>query len=103
MKDPGMAAAEGLAAFGEGQYDLAFSKLRAAQPKFQIMGGSHAQRDVFERVTIDAGLRAGRLDETAALIAERTALRNGAVDAFTDARMKMIARARGLKPTVAAE
>ena len=103
MKDPGVAAAEGLAAFGEGQYDLAFSKLRAAQPKFQIMGGSHAQRDVFERVTIDAGLRAGRLDETAAVGAERTALRNGAVDAFTDARMKMIARARALKPTVAAE
>ena len=103
MKDPGVAAAEGLAAFGDGQYDLAVSKLRAAQPKVQIMGGSHAQRDVFERVTIDAGLRAGRLDETAALVAERTALRNGAVDAFTDARMKMIARARALKPTVAAE
>ncbi|MEL6649100.1 MAG: tetratricopeptide repeat protein, partial [Pseudomonadota bacterium] len=103
MQDPGLAAAEGLAAFGEGQYDVAFAKLRAAQPKFQIMGGSHAQRDVFERVTIDAGLRAGQLDATAALIAQRTQMRKGAVDAFTQARMQMIADARALKAGVAAE
>ena len=103
MNDPGLAAAEGLAAFGEGQYDVAFAKLRAAQPKFQIMGGSHAQRDVFERVTIDAGLRAGQLDATAALIARRTEMRKGAVDAFTEARMRMIADARALKSGVAAE
>ncbi|MEO0751457.1 MAG: tetratricopeptide repeat protein [Pseudomonadota bacterium] len=103
MKDPGLAAAEGLAAFGEGQYDVAFAKLRAAQPKFQIMGGSHAQRDVFERVTIDAGIRAGRLDETAALVAQRTKLRKGAVDAFAEARMRMISDARDLKAGVAAE
>ncbi len=103
MNDPGLAAAEGLAAFGEGQYETAFAKLRAAQPKFQTMGGSHAQRDVFERVTIDAGLRAGRLDDAEALIAARTVLRSGAVDAFADARMKAIADARNLKATVAAE
>jgi tetratricopeptide (TPR) repeat protein len=103
MKAPGMAAAEGLAAFGEGQYDVAFTLLRAAQPQFQIMGGSHAQRDVFERVTIDAGLRAGRLDEAEALVAARTVLRNGAVDAFADARMKMITDARAHAAFVAAE
>ncbi|MEM7733805.1 MAG: tetratricopeptide repeat protein [Pseudomonadota bacterium] len=103
MKNPGLAAAEGLAAFGEGQYDLAFACLRAAQPAFQIMGGSHAQRDVFERVTIDAGLRAGKLDETAALIAERTNKRNGAVDAFADTRMQQVEDARALKASVAAE
>lgn len=103
MKNPGLAAAEGLAAFGEGQYDVAFSHLRTAQPAFQIMGGSHAQRDVFERVTIDAGLRAGKLDETAALIAERTSKRNGAIDAFAETRMKQIEDARALKASVAAE
>ena len=32
------------------------------------IGGSHAQRDVFERMTIDAGLRAGRYDATEAIL-----------------------------------
>ena len=31
--------------------------LAAARPAMQLAGGSHAQRDVFERVTIDAGKR----------------------------------------------
>ncbi|MEM7440326.1 MAG: tetratricopeptide repeat protein [Pseudomonadota bacterium] len=103
MCHPGLAAAEGLAAFGEGQYDLAFAKLSAAQPKFQIIGGSHAQRDVFERITIDAGLRAGRLDAAEVLLQTRTALRAGREDAYTAARTQMINDARDLRPSVAAE
>jgi len=103
MQDPGLAAAEGLSAFGEARYDVAFAKLRAAQPRFQSMGGSHAQRDVFERVTIEAGLRAGALDATETLLAERTQLRNNTPDAFADSRMQRIAKARAVQASVAAE
>lgn len=103
MGNPGLDTAQGLAAFGEGQYDAAFAKLSAAQPQFQIMGGSHAQRDVFERITIDAGLSAGRLEAAETLLLERTRLRNGCEDAYTAARMQMITDARALQGSVAAE
>lgn len=103
MADPGVAAAQGLAAFGEAQYDMAFAQLQVAQPRFQAMGGSHAQRDVFERVTIEAGLRAGRLDAAEILLNRRTKLRDGAPDTFAATRLQMISEARALQATVAAE
>ncbi|MEM8664578.1 MAG: tetratricopeptide repeat protein, partial [Pseudomonadota bacterium] len=45
------------------------------------IGGSHAQRDVFARLTIDAAIRAGRNEEARALIKSRAQLR-GAYDRF---------------------
>jgi hypothetical protein len=103
MDNPGVAAAEGLAAFGAAQYATAFDKLRAARARFQRMGGSHAQRDVFERVTIEAGLRAGRLDATETLLRARSSMRDGAIDAFAEKRLRMIADAREIRATFAAE
>ena len=103
MEDPGVAAAKGLAEFGAGKYASAFAHLQAAQPRFQTMGGSHAQRDVFERVTIEAGLRAGQLDATETLLQKRSALRSGAVDRFAQTRLKAIAEARGHQTSLAAE
>ena len=91
---PGVAAAEGLAAFGEGRYDAAFGYLSGARAAMPRMGGSHAQRDVFERITIDAGLRAGRLDAAQAILADRTARRNGAEDQFAATRFDLISRTR---------
>ncbi|KMW59920.1 TPR repeat domain protein [Candidatus Rhodobacter oscarellae] len=96
MHRPGMATAQGLAAFGDAQYDAAFSHLKHAQRDFQAMGGSHAQRDIFERLTIEAGLRAGRLAESEMLIRARSALRDGAADAFTETRLAEIARLNAL-------
>ncbi|MBU2957659.1 tetratricopeptide repeat protein [Paracoccus sp. 1_MG-2023] len=90
IAEPGLTAAEGLAAYGEGQYGAAFRNLVQAQPRMQTVGGSHAQRDVFERITIDAGMRAGYLSETEALIRKRTALRGGIEDAFAAARMEQL-------------
>ncbi|MEP5153926.1 tetratricopeptide repeat protein [Planktotalea sp.] len=103
MKAPGVAAAEGLAAFGEGDYQRAFAGLSAGHTKFQSLGGSHAQRDVFERLTIEAGLRAGRLDETKTLLDERTALRGGHEDTFAARRMSQIESARRSQRSIAAE
>jgi len=91
---PGVAAAEGLAAFGAGDYARAFDRLSAARAHMPTIGGSHAQRDVFERVTVDAGIRAGRLEAAAAILADRTALRAGHADSFAETRMARIAAAR---------
>ncbi|WP_375230363.1 tetratricopeptide repeat protein [Roseobacter sp. S98] len=92
--DPGVAALAGLNAFAEGRYDAAFSDLAAARPAMQTIGGSHAQRDVFERLTIDAGLRAGRYDATEAILQDRLARRAGKADRYTTSRLESISQAR---------
>lgn len=92
--DPGVAAASGLNAFAEGRYDAAFSDLASARPNMQSIGGSHAQRDVFERLTIDAGLRAGRYEQTEHILHARLKQRAGQADRFTKTRMASIAEAR---------
>ncbi|MEL7099376.1 MAG: tetratricopeptide repeat protein [Pseudomonadota bacterium] len=93
---PGLCAMAGLEAFAENRWDQAFQNLASARPYMQTIGGSHAQRDVFERMTIDAGLRAGRLDRTEAILAERTALRAGKQDRFAATRAEAIANARAI-------
>ena len=101
MLKPGVATSEGLAAFGEANYDTAFSRLKSAQPHFQAMGGSHAQRDVFERLTIEAGLRAGRFTEAEELLRARTVLRAGNEDSFAASRMTQLSELRALAATAA--
>ncbi|WP_227268862.1 tetratricopeptide repeat protein [Roseobacter weihaiensis] len=91
---PGLAALAGLNAFAEGRYDAAFADLVAARPDMQSIGGSHAQRDVFERLTIDAGLRAGRYTQTEAILNDRLARRAGNADRYTKTRLASIADAR---------
>ncbi|MEP3918181.1 tetratricopeptide repeat protein [Ascidiaceihabitans sp.] len=94
VADPGLAALAGLNAFSEGRYGDAFVNLATARPAMQTIGGSHAQRDVFERMTIDAGIRAGRIDETEVILGERMAQRAGHRDRFTSSRFASLADAR---------
>jgi hypothetical protein len=94
MAEPGMATAAGLEAFGEADYAGAFSNLKSAYGDLQKAGGSHAQRDVFERLTIDSGIRAGFLDEAEAFLAARAAKRGGAEDRYAIARRTMIAEGK---------
>jgi len=89
----GHPAATGLAAFRAGQYSLAFERLRRARPELQRVGGSHAQRDVFSRLMIEAGLRAGLWDAAEAELTARAA-RRGTADGFTHRRLEAVARAR---------
>lgn len=96
VDDPGTAALAGLNAFSEGRYDAAFRNLAAARPQMPTIGGSHAQRDVFERMTIDAGLRAGCYDATAAILQERQTLRGGHIDRFAATRFEKLNTARGI-------
>ncbi|MEW2913493.1 tetratricopeptide repeat protein [Leisingera sp. JC11] len=94
MAAPGCAAADGLEAFGDGNYKAAFANLSTARATMQLAGGSHAQRDVFERITIDAGLRAGQLDEVEAILDDRCVKRGGTEDNYALARRALIAEGR---------
>ncbi len=94
LAHPGLACANGLAAFAEGDFNASFIALSAARPVMQSIGGSHAQRDVFERLTIDAGIRAGQADKAEALLLQRISQRAGAEDHFTALRRNAIAALR---------
>ena len=91
---PGLSGLDGLNAFAEGRYDAAFNALCAARPDMQTIGGSHAQRDVFERITIDAGLRAGRLEQTEAILEDRLSRRAGQADRYTQTRLAQLSETR---------
>lgn len=89
MRDPALSVAKGLKAFFEGAPALAFANLSAARSSMQLIGGSHAQRDVFERITIEAAIRSGNCDGARAIIHDRTA-RRGFCDAYAHSRAKMV-------------
>ena len=82
----GAAAGGGLAALRRGRHEEAFKGLMTARRELRSIGGSHAQRDVFDRLTIDAALRAGRADDAHSLIKDR-AQRRGAYDRFAFERL----------------
>lgn len=82
-------AASGIAAMTIGENATAFSDLARALPALISVGGSHAQRDVFERLTIEAGMRAGQYAETREVIQNRCNHR-GALDRFAEDRLAKI-------------
>jgi tetratricopeptide (TPR) repeat protein len=87
---PGLHVAQGLQAFAAGEYAAAWMHLRAGRADLQQIGGSHAQRDVFERITIEAALRSGYADAAGALLQDRRARRGGAIDGYAAARLSLI-------------
>ena len=99
MKLPGLSTAEGLEAFGEGNFTSAFRHLANARGSMQTIGGSHAQRDVFERLTIEAALRGGYFDAAEQFINERRATCGGTPDQFATLRLEELAHQRSLPPT----
>ncbi len=73
MRDAGIGAAEGLAAFHAGDYGRAVDCLLPIRYQLYRIGGSHAQRDLFSQTLIEAALRSGRFPLARALTAERIA------------------------------
>lgn len=94
----GLPAAEGLTAFRAGRHRDAWAGLSAALPQLWRVGGSHAQRDVFERLAIEAACRAGMTGAALAALDARAA-RRGARDGY-DARRRVALdlRAQGRLP-----
>ncbi|MEO0681006.1 MAG: tetratricopeptide repeat protein [Pseudomonadota bacterium] len=89
----GLPMARGLNAFRRGAWRRSARALAEALPQLPRIGGSHAQRDVFERLAVEAHLRAGDCDGAEALLAARTA-RRGAEDGYTARRREAVAARR---------
>jgi hypothetical protein len=100
--EAGVPAAEGLRNFANGDYAGAFARLRDAAPALQTVGGSHAQRDVFERVAIESALRAGLLTEARSALQARTR-RRGALDGYAERRLARIGELEKAGGVIAAE
>jgi hypothetical protein len=78
---PGVAAlAEGLGAFAAGDYTEAIRLIEPVAGEVIRLGGSHAQRDVFEETLIQAYLRAGLGAKAAAILRRRLDRRPSARD-----------------------
>jgi tetratricopeptide (TPR) repeat protein len=73
----GSLAAFGLIAFHEGDYAEAARLLGGARSGLVAIGGSHAQRDLFEQAYIESLLRCGSHDRASAILSERLARRGG--------------------------
>ena len=65
------AVAEAFGAFARGDDAGAIDRLAPVVDQFVRIGGSRAQRDLFEHTLLAAYWRSGRLDEAAALLARR--------------------------------
>ena len=66
---------EGVHAFGRGQYARAIELIEPVHGRFVELGGSRAQRDVFEDTLLEACFRAGEMDRAEHLLAARVARR----------------------------
>lgn len=69
----GAALGEAILAFRRGDYAAAVERLYPRRGEVRLVGGSHAQRDVFARLLIRAALKAGKAKLARALLAERAA------------------------------
>ena len=62
---------EALSAFGQGDYETAANGLSEVRDLLVTLGGSNAQRDVFEETLVEARLRAGQTEQAMELLKER--------------------------------
>jgi predicted Zn-dependent protease len=59
-RDVALPASEGLHAYARRDHDRAWRELGRAMPRMIEVGGSHAQRDLFEQILLDAAIESGR-------------------------------------------
>ncbi|MBV9523355.1 MAG: tetratricopeptide repeat protein [Alphaproteobacteria bacterium] len=75
MSEVGLALGEASIAHRRGEWDRVVALLAPVRPLIRMIGGSHAQRDLYHEMLIDAALRGGNLPLARALLSERTQLR----------------------------
>jgi hypothetical protein len=73
---------QGIADFAQGEYAKSAYLLEPVCPQLVRIGGSHAQREVFEDTLLEAYVRAAQFDKAEAMLAERLARRASARDTF---------------------
>ena len=71
---------KGIDAFAHGAYDEAADNLDGLVEQLPRMGGSHAQREVFEDTILESYIRAGRFDKAHALLNTRLKRRTSVRD-----------------------
>ena len=59
-RDVALPGCEGLYAYARGDYAAAWRHLASCVPRMAEVGGSHAQRDLFEQILLDAAIKDGR-------------------------------------------
>lgn len=74
--------AQGVGAFAQGDYNEAIQLLEPTLDQLTRIGGSHAQREVFEDTLVEAYLRAERFDKAEDRIRTRLKQRASARDTF---------------------
>jgi tetratricopeptide (TPR) repeat protein len=58
--DVALPACEGLYAYARKDYETAWRRLMRATPRMIEVGGSHAQRDLFDQILLDIAIQSGR-------------------------------------------
>jgi tetratricopeptide (TPR) repeat protein len=74
--------AQGIDAFAQGDYSTSVDYLEPVFPQMTRIGGSHAQREVFEDTLLEAYLRAEQFDKAEAMLQERLSRRETPRDTF---------------------
>jgi hypothetical protein len=67
----GLNVAEAMQSFWLGDYDRCTHLLLQSQPKWHLLGGSHAQRDVFAQTLIHSAMYSGHVELARSLLSER--------------------------------
>lgn len=71
--DVALPLGQGLVAQARGQFETAAVTIGRALPQLVRLGGSHAQRDLFDQFLLDANIRSGRLIEAQQALESRRA------------------------------
>jgi tetratricopeptide (TPR) repeat protein len=77
MADVGLPLARAVVAHRRGDFGEVVAQLLPVRRRIRRIGASHAQRDIFDQLLIDAALRDRQMDVARELLAERTTLRPG--------------------------
>ena len=78
-----------------GRVEQGYEKLAPLRYEIAHVGGSHAQRDLFHQIIIDAAMRSGHQNDALALLSERTQAAPG--NALTQLRFANVLEESGMK------
>jgi tetratricopeptide (TPR) repeat protein len=92
----------GLVAFHAADYNSAARHFARALPQLRQMGGSDAQRDVFEQIAIESHVRSGDLQQAALMLNARLRRRRGH-NTFASKRLSTLAERAASRRSAASE